>query len=146
MPPARSWLSVSKRPVLLNEGREILAAYNLSYLRGSHVHEAIEEHRQNSEHLFRRFGEELREKWPNCSTEFRQGALCDEIAKAANDLHSDLMIIGTHGNKWLQRMADGSEAEAIVRRASCPVLVVREYDNMVFPLSTVAKAMFAEAN
>lgn len=120
--------------------------YNLSYLRGSHVHEAIEEHRQNSKQIFRRFGKELSEKWPTCSTEFRQGALCDEIAKAANDLHADLMIIGTHGNKWLQRMAYGSEAEAIVRRASCPVLVVREYDNMVFPLSTVAKAMFAEAN
>ena len=52
-----------------------------------------------------------------------------QIAKAANDLHADLMIIGTHGNKWLQRMAYGSEAEAIVRRASCPVWVVREYDN-----------------
>jgi nucleotide-binding universal stress UspA family protein len=109
--------------------------YNSCYLRGSHVYDAIKEHRQNREHILQLLGEAVRERYPNCSTEFRQGSLCDEIAKAANDLQADLMIIGTQGNKWFRRIAYGSDADAIVRRASCPVLVVLEHDDDVVGLN-----------
>jgi universal stress protein A len=36
------------------------------------------------------------------------------------------MIIGTHSDKWFQRIAYGSDTGAIIRRATCPVLVLRE--------------------
>src|SRR5690606_6814628 len=38
---------------------------------------------------------------------------------------SDLIVIGTHGRQGLRRLIIGSVAEAIVRLASVPVLVVR---------------------
>jgi hypothetical protein len=44
-------------------------------------------------------------------------------------LQSDLLIIGTHVDKWFQRIAYGSDVAAIVRRAPCPVLVLHEHDS-----------------
>ncbi len=47
------------------------------------------------------------------------------ILNAADDLPADLIVVGTHGKKGLSRLALGSVAEAVVRRAACSVLVVR---------------------
>ena len=48
-----------------------------------------------------------------------------EIVEAARGLHSDLIIISTHGLTGLDHMIMGSTAERVVRFAPCPVLVVR---------------------
>jgi universal stress protein A len=101
-------------------------SYNLCYLRGSHIYDAIEEYRKGQEHVFQRLGDEVREGYANCSTAFRQGWHCDEILSAASELRTDLLIIGAHIDKWFQRIAYGSDAAAIIRRATCPVLVLRE--------------------
>lgn len=37
----------------------------------------------------------------------------------------DLMVIATHGRRGIARMFLGSVAEAVVRKATCPVLTVR---------------------
>lgn len=47
------------------------------------------------------------------------------IAKVAKQLESDLVVVGTHGKGWLDRLFLGSVAEGVVRSAPCPVLVVR---------------------
>ena len=49
----------------------------------------------------------------------------DAILKAANAVHADLIVIGTHGRRGLSRMLLGSVAEDVLRRAPCPVLTVR---------------------
>jgi nucleotide-binding universal stress UspA family protein len=99
-------------------------SYNLSYLRGAHVCDVVKQDRKDREHALELLGEEVREQKAKCSTVFRQGSHCDEIVKAANDLQADLMIIGTRGGKWFQRIAYGSDADALVRRVGCPVLVL----------------------
>jgi nucleotide-binding universal stress UspA family protein len=48
-----------------------------------------------------------------------------EIAQLAADLEADLVVVGTHGRRGLARALVGSVAEATVRLAPCPVLVVR---------------------
>lgn len=48
-----------------------------------------------------------------------------EIAQLAADLEADLIVIGTHGRRGFSRVLLGSVAEATVRFATCPVLVVR---------------------
>jgi universal stress protein A len=101
-------------------------SYNLCYLRGSHVYDAIEEYRKVQEHTFQQLGEEIREDYGNCSTAFRQGWHGNEILNVASELRTDLMIIGVHSDKWYQRIAYGSDATAIIRGATCPVLVLRE--------------------
>ena len=50
----------------------------------------------------------------------------DAILKAARAVHADLIVIGTHGRRGLQRVLLGSVAEDVLRRAPCPVLAVRK--------------------
>jgi universal stress protein A len=49
----------------------------------------------------------------------------DAILRAAESVHADLIVIGTHGRRGLSRVLLGSVAEDILRRAPCPVLAVR---------------------
>jgi nucleotide-binding universal stress UspA family protein len=49
-----------------------------------------------------------------------------EIVRIAADEHAEMIVLGTHGRTGMTRLLMGSVAEAIVRRAPCPVLVYRE--------------------
>jgi len=49
-----------------------------------------------------------------------------EIVRLATDEGADMIVLGTHGRTGMARLLMGSVAEAIVRRAPCPVLVYRE--------------------
>ena len=54
----------------------------------------------------------------------RTGDARDEVLQVAKELGADLIVIGTHGRRWVARALLGSVAEAIVRLAPCPVLAV----------------------
>jgi nucleotide-binding universal stress UspA family protein len=56
-----------------------------------------------------------------------------EIAQLASDLEAELVVVGTHGRRGLQRLVLGSVAEATVRLAPCNVLVVRPRDEAAEP-------------
>ncbi|HTU51943.1 MAG TPA: universal stress protein [Acidobacteriaceae bacterium] len=47
--------------------------------------------------------------------------LLDEVARMQG---ADLVIVGSHGAHGLEKLAFGSVAESVLRRAACPVLVV----------------------
>jgi nucleotide-binding universal stress UspA family protein len=53
------------------------------------------------------------------------GRSASEIVKAARDWPADLIVIGSHGREGVKRLVLGSVAEAVLRQATCPVLVVR---------------------
>lgn len=53
------------------------------------------------------------------------GAPAHEIVRHARELRADLVVVGTHGRKGVERFFLGSVAERVVREAQCPVLVVR---------------------
>jgi nucleotide-binding universal stress UspA family protein len=48
-----------------------------------------------------------------------------EIISLAREEHVDLIIIATHGHTGVEHLLFGSTAEKVVRKAPCPVLVVR---------------------
>ncbi len=48
------------------------------------------------------------------------------IAKLAQEEGVELIVMGTHGRTGLMRLLMGSVAEAVVRRAPCPVLTLRQ--------------------
>jgi len=50
------------------------------------------------------------------------------IADYAADSDTDLIVISSHGYHGLKRMVLGSVAEAVIRHAQCPVLVLRRTD------------------
>ena len=47
------------------------------------------------------------------------------ILEQAEQQSADLIVLGTQGRSWLSRLATGSVAEQVVRRAPCPVLTIR---------------------
>src|SRR5438445_269154 len=47
------------------------------------------------------------------------------IVRVAQEQEVDLIVISSHGRTGLGRILFGSTAEAVVRHASCPVLVVK---------------------
>lgn len=47
------------------------------------------------------------------------------IVRLAKDEDVDMIVMGTHGRTGLSRMLMGSVAEAVVRRAECPVLTYK---------------------
>jgi nucleotide-binding universal stress UspA family protein len=48
-----------------------------------------------------------------------------EIVEYAKGHSIDLIVMGTHGRSAVERLLVGSVAEAVVRKAPCPVLTVR---------------------
>jgi universal stress protein A len=53
------------------------------------------------------------------------GDAAAEIVRVAGERAVDLIVVSSHGRTGLGRMIFGSTAEAVVRHAGCPVLVVK---------------------
>jgi nucleotide-binding universal stress UspA family protein len=47
------------------------------------------------------------------------------ILEILDRLGCDLIVMGTHGRSWLKHLLFGSLTEEVVRRARCPVMVVK---------------------
>ena len=58
-----------------------------------------------------------------------QGTPFVEIVRYAKENNVDLIVLGTHGRGAIAHMLLGSVAEKVVRKAPCPVLVVREQEH-----------------
>lgn len=55
------------------------------------------------------------------------GDVTDEILNYAKEQKGDLIIMGTHGYKGLERVMFGSIADKVVKTACCPVLTINPY-------------------
>jgi len=54
------------------------------------------------------------------------GNAVENIINYARDTNADLLVMCTHGRSGLSHVLMGSTAEAIVRRAPCPVLTLKQ--------------------
>lgn len=54
-----------------------------------------------------------------------EGDPVDMILRAAEETHSDVIVMGTHGRTALTRLLLGSVAESVIRKAPCPVLTAK---------------------
>jgi nucleotide-binding universal stress UspA family protein len=61
-----------------------------------------------------------------CERRYLRGNPAHEILKFAERENVDLIVMGTHGHTAALRLLMGSVAESVMRRASCPVLTVRQ--------------------
>jgi nucleotide-binding universal stress UspA family protein len=57
------------------------------------------------------------------------GDPADSIVRVAHAEGVDLIVMSTHGRTGVSRLVMGSVAEAVVRRAACPVLTVKQPRN-----------------
>jgi len=58
-----------------------------------------------------------------------KGIPYEEITRFAAEQKVDMIVLGTHGRRGIDRLLFGSTAEQVVRNAPCPVLSVRLPDH-----------------
>ena len=76
-------------------------------------------------HLHDAIGPETREH-ARVEQRVETGKAYREILRVADEQHADLLVIGAHGHGVIEQLFVGSTAQHVVRRAPCPVLVVRQ--------------------
>ena len=90
------------------------------------VGEMYKELEASAQKELERFGMDLRTGLKDVQSILRKGVPYEEILKYSQEEAIDLIVIGTHGRKGIDRVLFGSTAERVVRNSLCPVLTVRE--------------------
>jgi nucleotide-binding universal stress UspA family protein len=92
---------------------------------GPEASQVLEEQRKEAEGLVARAGQTLREKNFKVMTAIEEGNPKEVIIDSAAEWHADLIVVGSHGRKTLDRFFMGSVSEAVARHAHCSVQIVR---------------------
>jgi nucleotide-binding universal stress UspA family protein len=80
---------------------------------------------QASDKELARKQEEIEKLGLRASRRVKVGAPAATIVAEAQDARADLIVIGTHGRTGLSHLLLGSVAEAVIRKAPCPILAVQ---------------------
>jgi len=54
----------------------------------------------------------------------KEGEVADTILKTAEELHSDIIVLGSHSQKWLENILMGSVTEKVLHDSSIPLFIV----------------------
>jgi len=85
---------------------------------------------ERSETFATRAASRIRECYPDpgidVSTQVAIGSPDRSIIEAAEEWNADLIVIGSHGRGFWDRLLVGSVTDAVVHHAPCSVLVVRK--------------------
>lgn len=52
------------------------------------------------------------------------GALTDGILEVAKNLNADLIVLGSHSQKWLEKLVIGSTTESVLNQTTLPLLII----------------------
>ena len=61
---------------------------------------------------------------PSIQTMVKEGDFADAILKAAKEVHADIIVIGSHSQKWLEKIVMGSVTEKVLSHTTVPMFVV----------------------
>ena len=73
------------------------------------------------------FTEEYFSDFPEARAKVVAGDISEEILKYTGSKGIDLLILGTHGRKGLEKVVFGSVAERVAKASPVPVLLVNPY-------------------
>ena len=85
----------------------------------------LEEQRESGKELLTRVSKALGEKGFNVATALEEGNPKAVILDSAAKWGADLIILGSHGRRGVDRFLLGSVSEAVARHANCSVEIVR---------------------
>lgn len=57
-------------------------------------------------------------------TVIKEGNLADSILNTAKDLHIDIIVMGSHSRKWLEKIVMGSVTESVLNQTNRPLFIV----------------------
>lgn len=85
----------------------------------------LEDQRRPAGELVERIAKELHSAGFKVNTAVEVGDVRETIIDSAADWHADLIVVGSHGQRGIQRFLLGSVAEFVARHAKCSVEIVR---------------------
>jgi nucleotide-binding universal stress UspA family protein len=91
----------------------------------SDILEVRDGRRRQGEELVSRAAQDLRAAGFQTSTEVRDGDARHAILDVAAEWGPDVIVLGSHGRRGMDRFLLGSVSESVVRHAPCSVEVVR---------------------
>jgi nucleotide-binding universal stress UspA family protein len=86
---------------------------------------AMEFQKQHAEALVEKTAELLRARGLKVTAALDVGDPKSKILDVAEEWHADLIVLGSHGRKGLNRFLMGGVSEAVARHACCSVEIVR---------------------
>jgi nucleotide-binding universal stress UspA family protein len=60
----------------------------------------------------------------NIQTLVKEGDIAGAIIEAAQDMHVNIIVMGSHSRKWLENIVMGSVSEKVLKHTSVPVFIV----------------------
>jgi nucleotide-binding universal stress UspA family protein len=84
----------------------------------------------NDDEVYRRSEEHLTQyvwpliEYPGTTTGVRRGTAADTITAEVGDRHAELVVLGSHGKGWVDRMLIGSVTERVLSALPCSMLIV----------------------
>jgi nucleotide-binding universal stress UspA family protein len=102
--------------------------FDSSYLPAGYVDSFYESLRENGRNILAKaaaFAQSSSVEFKPVLVEALGRTVADAIVQQARKVKADVIVLGTHGRRGLRRVLMGSDAEAVVREAHVPVLLVR---------------------
>jgi nucleotide-binding universal stress UspA family protein len=60
----------------------------------------------------------------NISIILKEGSSAEEILNIAKEIKADLIVIGSHSKKWLDKLIIGSTTEKVLKHSKIPMLII----------------------
>lgn len=111
------------------ESRNVLIGYDQDMASQGHIQSAVENMFQVGEDDVAKIAKQLAGQGiEGITTEVRDGHPAEAILEYAKEKEIDLIVMGTHGRRGLNRLLLGSVADEVVHRATVPVMTARMTD------------------
>lgn len=104
--------------------RQLDATLHLLHVESSASGTLTSDQHEQLETDLEEYGDGLKEKPPRLEVYVASGNPPEEIAVYAEGVDARYVVMGTHGRSGIARAILGSVAEAVIRHAPCPVVVV----------------------
>jgi nucleotide-binding universal stress UspA family protein len=85
----------------------------------------LDDQRKPARDLVERIAKELRSAGFKVDTAVKVGDVGESIIDSAAEWCADLIVVGSHGQKGIQRFLLGSVSEFVARHAKCSVEIIR---------------------
>jgi len=101
-----------------------LSGYSAFYVPHGNIQSFQAEAQAAAEKRMAELVKEHLQSFPQVETRVLQGSAAEKILELAQQEGIDLIIMGAHGRKGLERALFGSVADKVVTGARCPVLTI----------------------
>jgi nucleotide-binding universal stress UspA family protein len=100
-----------------------LTIYSLTYMNmGPLQLDSVEEINDASKKFLEKTKKHLGDE--TIQTLLKQGEFADTIIKTAEEIHADIIVLGSHSRRWMENILMGSVTEKVLHQTSIPLFIV----------------------